>query len=273
MTPIPFSKLSGTGNDFIVIDNRADLVAVNDMPGFVRAVCRRAVSVGADGVIFVQNHPDLDFAWRFFNADGGEAEMCGNGSRCVARFAHERGIAGTTMRFMTLAGPIRAEILDGVRVRVQLTPAKDYRVFDLHTDRINAKGFFLNTGVPHAVITTADVNAVDVRAMGRSIRFARAFAPAGANANFVQVVGEKELIIRTYERGVEDETLACGTGCVASAATMVINGLVKPPVTLTVRSGETLVVDISPKDTLSGEFYLEGPAHWIYDGVLREEAL
>ncbi|MCZ7582494.1 MAG: diaminopimelate epimerase [Deltaproteobacteria bacterium] len=267
---LPFSKLSGTGNDFLIIDNREGAVAPEAMADFVRSVCRRAVSVGADGVIFVEHHPDLDFKWRYFNADGGEAEMCGNGSRCVARWAFEKGIAGKSMRWETVAGVIHAEIVGEKGARVKLTGAKDYRPIEVNGGAEKMPGFFLNTGVPHTIFPVADVQTVDVRALGRKVRHDGQFAPAGTNASFVQVVGDNELVIRTYERGVEDETLACGTGCVAAAASMVFNKKVHAPVALRVRSGETVRVDLTGDDPLGGELWLEGDVRWVYDGVLRE---
>jgi len=271
---LPFSKLSGTGNDFIIIDNRAGIVPAEQMPRFVSRVCRRAVSVGADGVIFIQDHPEYDFAWRYFNADGGEAEMCGNGSRCVGRYAFERGIAGRDMKFLTQAGVIEAHVTGAETVKVRLTPAKGFRKFSIKLPSgLAVSGDFLNTGVPHAVIRVPDIEKIDVKGLGREVRFHKEFSPAGANANFVQIAGKNGLVIRTFERGVEDETLACGTGCVAAAVAMAQNGLVKPPVTLTVRSGERLTVDLSEKDPLGGAPWLEGPVHWIYDGELKPEAV
>ncbi|MCB1152708.1 diaminopimelate epimerase [bacterium] len=270
---IAFSKLNGTGNDFVIVDNREMVVPARQMADFTRAVCRRAVSVGADGVIFVENHPDLDFAWHYLNADGGEAEMCGNGARCVARFAHERGIAGKSMRFQTIAGVIEAHITGPRSVKVRLTEPFDYRSVAVPTTSGELSGHFLNTGVPHVVVPVEDVESFDVKNLGREIRRSPVVAPAGANANFVQVTGPNDLRIRTYERGVEDETLACGTGCVAAAATMVHAGQVAGPVTLTVQSGEKLTVTVSEEDPRTSEVWLEGPTHWVYDGELTSEVL
>ena len=265
-----FSKISGTGNDFILIDNREALVAKEAMPDFVRCVCRRAVSVGADGVIFIEKHPELDFAWNFYNSDGGEAEMCGNGARCAARFAYERGIAGKSMKFLTGAGVIEGHITGDGIAKVLLTKAHGFREFHFDIEGESFKGLFINTGVPHAVIPCDDVEAVEVPKTGALVRYAKEFAPAGANANFVQKTGDHELVIRTYERGVENETLACGTGCVAAALTLAEKGIVKAPVELKVRSGEKLRVDFSPESPIDGDAWLEGAVHWIYDGVFKD---
>jgi diaminopimelate epimerase len=271
---IPFSKLSGTGNDFIIIDNRDGAVPEHAMPEFVSRICRRAVSVGADGAIFIQNHPELDFAWRFFNSDGSEGEMCGNGSRCAARFAYSRGIAGREMKFLTMAGVIEAFVTGETTVKVRLTGARGYRKFSIELDGARTvSGDFINTGVPHAVIRADDLEKLDVKKLGREIRYAGEFAPAGTNANFVKVAGKHELLIRTYERGVEDETLACGTGCVAAAVTMAQNGLVESPVSLKVRSGEIVKVEFSGGNPAGGPLWLEGPVRWVYDGILRPEAV
>ncbi len=271
MKPLKFSKLSGTGNDFIIIDNREGLMPKKRMPGFVRGVCRRAVSVGADGVIFIENHPELDFSWNFYNSDGGEAEMCGNGARCAARYAFERGIAQKSMRFFTTAGEIEAHITDDKVAKVMLTKAFGYREFKFDSPKGIVEGYFLNTGVPHAIILNENVEDVDVKSTGAMIRHAEEFAPNGANANFVQIINQHELVIRTYERGVEDETLACGTGCVAAALTLAKNGRIQAPASLTVRSGEKLIVDFSPNTPLDGDAWLEGAVHWIYDGVFKDD--
>jgi diaminopimelate epimerase len=270
---VPFSKISGTGNDFVVIDNRNGSVPESEMPHFARRVCRRTLSVGADGVIFVQVHPNLDFAWRFFNSDGSEAEMCGNGSRCVSRFAYERGIAGISQKFLTLAGVVESLITGDNSVKVKLTRAKEYREFTLRLGANEIAGAFLNTGVPHAVVIVDDLEKTDVLGLGRAIRYDVEFGTAGTNADFVQVADRHHLLIRTYERGVENETLACGTGCVASASILGRKGRVDSPVTLTVRSGEKLTVAFSPQDPIGGDLWLEGPVSWIFDGEIRPEAL
>ncbi len=258
-----FSKLSGSGNDFIIIDNMSLEIDSDDFRKIVPKICRRAVSVGADGVIILEPSERVDFRWRFFNSDGSEAEMCGNGGRCAARFAYERGIAPRRMVFETLAGLIRAEVA-GRRVKVQLTPPfgwREGRLEDLGVDY-----HFVNTGVPHVVVLVGDVESVDVEALGRRIRFHEEFAPAGANVNFASLSGD-HLVIRTYERGVEAETLACGTGATACALVAARKGLVSPPVRVKTRGGEELVVHVENENV-----FLEGLTRWVYDGLLKEEA-
>ncbi|ROQ92259.1 diaminopimelate epimerase [Desulfosoma caldarium] len=277
MERIPFLKMTGSGNDFILIDNRTGLVPLEGCKDFVKAVCRRKLSAGADGVILIENDAECDFAWRFYNADGSEAEMCGNGARCAARFAHLRGIVSRpSMIFRTLAGKIQAHV-DGLRVRVQMTPPHGYRpnlnvVIEDQTLRVHA----INTGVPHVVLfadSPKTLSQWDVFAVGRSLRYHSLFAPAGTNVNFVAVLGPSQLKIRTYERGVEDETLACGTGSIAAALIAAAQGLVQPPVHVETQSGETLVIHFHQTEEAFDEVFLEGDARVVYEGLLWSETL
>ncbi len=274
--PVPFAKMSGTGNDFIVIDHRRPLVSVDQQPDFVRGVCRRMFSVGADGVIFIENSDSADFSWRFYNADGSVPEMCGNGARCAARFAFARGIAEKKMSFETLAGIIHAEVLnDDGDVSLLMTEPFDYRSgLEAKLDGKNVEISFMNSGVPHAVIFMDEDMDIPVKEWGNTIRFHDLFAPAGANVNFVQALADGGIRSRTYERGVEDETRACGTGAVASAILAAGKGLVKSPVTVTTSGGEKLTIVFNLKDDGTAEqVYLQGPARIIYIGQLTAESL
>jgi diaminopimelate epimerase len=270
---IPFAKMSGSGNDFVVIDNRKELVPRRSMRAFVKAVCRRGLSVGADGVIFIQASRRADFRWHYFNSDGGEAEMCGNGSRCAARFAALKKIAPKRMTFETLAGIIHADVgAKGVTVvlplphdlRLNVTVEVSGKSYDAH---------FLNTGVPHTVLLLDDVEAVDVQGLGRAIRFHPLFAPAGTNANFVRIDGPHRLTIRTYERGVEGETLACGTGSVAAAVMAGLLGKVTSPVTINTRGGPPLIVGFELEGHAIRRVELTGEVRLVYEGKLTPEAL
>ncbi len=269
---IEFFKMSGSGNDFILIDNRDGSLAVPDVVEFVKAVCQRKVSVGADGLIIIEKSPRADFRWRFFNADGSEVDMCGNGGRCAARFAFLKGIAGKTMSFETGAGLIDAEVRDAV-VKLRLTEPHTLKP----EQRIVVEGESLvvgsiNTGVPHVVHYVADLEGCDVFRMGRAIRYHEAYQPAGTNANFVTVIDRHTIAVRTYERGVEDETLACGTGSVASVLISAARGLVDSPVDVRVRSGEILKVHFAAAGERFTDVYLEGRVRVIYEGRLWEEA-
>ncbi|SMC20151.1 diaminopimelate epimerase [Desulfacinum hydrothermale DSM 13146] len=280
MEPILFYKMTGSGNDFVVIDNRSGSFCA-DAPkcrDFVVQVCRRKLSVGADGVIFIENDPECDFRWRFFNADGSEAEMCGNGARCAARFAFLTGIVTERdLRFRTLAGIIRAHV-DGRRVKVQMTDPFDFQgAIPLEAAGRSVTVDFINTGVPHAVCflpQEPELEQLDVAGMGRAVRYHERFQPAGTNANFVAVLGRDRLRIRTYERGVEDETLACGTGSIAAALTAHERGLVDVPVRVVTQGGETLTIHFDRMGP--GEYrnvFLEGEARVAYEGRLWQETL
>lgn len=270
--PITFSKMSGTGNDFILIDHRTPFLDREEMPGFARGVCERRVSAGADGLILIENSDTADFRWQFLNGDGSWAEMCGNGARCAARFAFALGIAPERMRFETVAGVIEAEVTDQ-SVKIKMTPPNGLRLEEII--EVNGQGkvvHSLNTGVPHAVLFMDDVQQAPVLELGRSIRFHEHFQPAGTNVNFVQQ-GGNGLIVRTYERGVEGETLACGTGAVAAAIIAGILGKVAPPVAVTTSGGEQLIIHYRLAGQEISEVYLEGPARFIYEGQLHSEAL
>lgn len=272
MNAIAFHKMSGSGNDFIIIDNRDAVVTGVDLPRFVAKVCRRGMAVGADGLILVERSDTVDFKWRFFNSDGSVAEMCGNGARCAARFAHLTGIAKAQMAFETLAGVISAQVR-GDQVRIAMSDPRDLVLDDaveLNSGLIQLSR--VNTGVPHAVIEVAEVASVDVDAVGREIRFHSRFAPAGTNVNFIAPLEGSLWSIRTYERGVEGETLACGTGNVAAALVLAMRYKLASPVTLQTRSGSHLIVHFRREGDRFAEVALEGDARVIYEGRLNPEA-
>jgi len=272
--PIPFTKMSGTGNDFILIDHRQPFLEDAECSLFARAVCRRNFSVGADGLILIENSDEADFCWKFFNADGSVAEMCGNGARCAARFAFTKGIAPAAMRFKTLAGIIDAEVLDGT-VRIGLTPPCAIRLdLSLDIDAADRTLHFINTGVPHTVLFVEDNQRTPVTKWGRYIRTHKMFQPAGTNANFVEITGENTLFVRTYERGVEDETRACGTGATAAALVAALLGHVHSPVSVTTSGGEVLTIRFEmTKEKEIEKLFLEGPAGIIYHGELQPDAI
>ena len=269
---IEFFKMSGSGNDFILIDNRQGTLAVGNVVEFVKSVCERKVSVGADGLIIIEPSDRVDFRWRFFNADGSEVEMCGNGGRCAARFAYLMGIAGEKMSFETVAGIIDAEVRGDV-VKLRLTDPRDL----VMNDQIQIKNqtlfvHSLNTGVPHVVHFVRDPDGFDVFNTGRAIRYHEHYQPAGTNANFVSVLDSHTLRVRTYERGVEDETLACGTGSVASALIAARKGQVESPVDVRVQGGELLRIYFEMTSDGFAKVYLEGKAKVVYQGKLWDEA-
>lgn len=271
--PVPFYKMQGCGNDFVFVDNRELRFAPEDMADMVIPVCRKAFGVGADGMMFLDPAPadsSLDYIWHFFNADGSRAEMCGNGARCAARLACLLGLAPARHVFGTDAGPIEAAVdEDSGLVTVQLTPPRDLCLNK--TIEIEGQPFSLhcvNTGVPHAVVFVDDLESVDVWKFGRAVRFHQAFAPAGTNMNFVAVEGPGRLSLRTYERGVEDETYACGTGAVASAVIARELELTGDETSVTTTGGEELGVIL--KD---GKTFLRGAAELVFRGEFFPRSL
>lgn len=267
--PIVFSKMSGNGNDFIIIDNRSGEVSHIVDETFVRKVCARGLSIGADGLILIENSDKADFKWKFYNSDGTIAAMCGNGARCAARYAYINKIATEEMTFETGAGIIEGYIVDGVEVKVLLTKPHSFNIDLPETvwSDLLYKPYFINTGVPHAVLFTTDVDSVDVLAIGSAVRNDKIFAPDGTNVNFVSVTGVNSLKVRTFERGVEGETLACGTGCTASALVAIKLGKVHGPVKVTTAGGKILTIFLE-----NDKVYLQGEARLVYTGRINIEA-
>ncbi|MBC8200025.1 MAG: diaminopimelate epimerase [Desulfobacterales bacterium] len=272
MKHIEFFKVSGSGNDFIIIDNRDRIIDEKNLKNFVANVCRRKMSVGADGFILIEKSDSVDFRWRFFNADGNPAEMCGNGARCAARFAYLNRIAGSKMSFETEAGIVSAKVSnDLVKINIP-EPAElktDY-LLDLENGALKISS--INTGVPHVVIVMDSIDNVDVVKLGREIRFHDMFAPAGTNVNFICQNKDDTISIRTYERGVEDETLACGTGAVAAAIVTAFKFGAESPVRVITKSGESLYIYYKVNNGKCSDVYLEGDARIIYKGELYEDA-
>jgi len=272
MEKIEFYKMSGSGNDFIVVDNRDRIVDETDLLNFIVKVCRRKMSVGADGFILVENTEGADFKWRFFNSDGSVAEMCGNGARCVARFAYLNGIAGSEMSFETGAGIVEAQVA-GESVKIKMTDPSDLKTdYTLELKDRSISVSSINTGVPHVVIVTDTLDDVEVVKMGREIRFHDMFAPAGTNVNFICPIKDDTIGVRTYERGVEDETLACGTGSVAGALIMARKMKIDAPIHVLTRSGVNLKIYYKEKDATYQDIYLEGDARVIYRAKLFDDA-
>jgi diaminopimelate epimerase len=267
---LPFFKMQGSGNDFILFDNRTLNLSREEMPEWARKLCPRAFAVGADGMIFLDraDSDDLDFIWHFFNSDGSRAEMCGNGSRCASLFAYKIGLAGNTQVFGTDAGPVRARVLDSGLVKVQLTPPQGMRLgisLNLEDGR-DVEVHHVNTGVPHAIIVCENVKEMNVNETGRAVRQHREFSPSGTNVNFIQVKDRQHILLRTYERGVEDETFACGTGAAACAVAGGAMGLLDSPVRVVTSGGEELVIDFDRDDV-----FLTGKATLVYNGELYRE--
>ncbi len=257
---ISFFKMHGAGNDFIVIDD-TELGFPMEDAAFIRRISARRMGVGCDGILLLQPSETADFRMRFINPDGGEVDMCGNGARCIARFAFDRKLAPAQMVIETGAGRVRAEML-GDQVRLQLTEPRGMK-FGLDAG-LSWPLDFVNTGVEHAAAWVEDPAAVDLPQLGRSIRHHALFAPAGTNANFAKVEADGTITLRTYERGVEDETLACGTGAAAVGLLAAAKGLVTLPVTVHCAGGCDLVID-----SAGGKARLTGGAEYVFEGTVK----
>ncbi len=269
MKTIPFSKMVASGNDFLVIDNRRKIV--RDPIGFAKRICAPHTGVGADGVLLFEDSKKADFKMRIINSDGSEAEACGNGFRCIARFANEKLRYPSRFQFESVSGLIEARI-QGKRVRVRLVTPKDFREraeIDVLGHRLHYS--FINTGVPHAVIFVEGLAKIDVEGLGRGIRHHASFKPKGTNVNFAEVKSPAEIHVRTYERGVEKETLACGTGSTAPAIVSTLLRYTKPPVRVKTSGGEILTIDFTRSGNKITNVTLEGEAHFVFEGNLLYE--
>lgn len=251
-----FYKYQGAGNDFILIDNR-DNHFDRQNNTLVKLMCNRRFGIGADGLMLLNTSCDYDFEMVYFNADGFEGTMCGNGGRCIVRFAHDLGIIGNICKFIAVDGEHSAEV-SNVEINLEM--------IDIHSiDEYENSKFFLNTGSPHAVVFVEDVDKIEIFEEGKKIRFSERFAPGGTNVNFVETT-DKGLRIATYERGVEDETLACGTGITAAAiAWMYKNQLSTHTVNVSAKGGK-LSVSAEKEGDKYVNIRLKGPAERVFDG-------
>ncbi|MCA6071134.1 MAG: diaminopimelate epimerase [Endomicrobium sp.] len=266
---VKFSKLTAAGNDFVLIDNRKNIVAKKDYSNIAKKLCNRKYSIGADGLILLEKSAAKDFKMKYFNSDGSHASMCGNGGRSVAKFAYSLGVVDAKMTFETDAGIINAEILPCDNVKLDLYDPKDLKQnIKIKVDKKKFDVDFINTGVPHAVIFVDDVENINVFKYGREIRRHKTFAPAGTNVDFVEVAKDNTLLVRTYERGVEDETLACGTGVTASGIISVLKGFAKAPVNIIARGGDKLSVSLRNTNNIVKNVVLEGPAVISFKGIV-----
>lgn len=265
---IQFWKMNGAGNDFVVVDNRENQLSLSREE--IALLCQRQRGIGADGLLAVEPAENgADYRMRYYNADGGEAEMCGNGARCFARFVNRLNHNQLEqVSFETLAGVIHAKFL-GDHVRIDLGRPQDQKLnTQLDIDGQNLTVHFVNTGVPHAVVIVDDLENTDIRGLGSTLRHHDHFAPSGTNVNFMQVLADDHIAIRTYERGVEDETLACGTGMVACALIHHQLNDAALPIKTTVRGGDTLLVDLESNP--AGDYEnakLTGPAEFTFEGT------
>lgn len=271
---LKFQKMNGAGNDFVMLDNRQKNIHLTASQ--ISRLCDRHRGVGADGVLIVEPAQNgADFRMRYYNSDGGEAEMCGNGARCFARFAQKIANTAASLNFETQAGVIEAKIADEL-VTLQMSEPKD---LELNQQVTLTEGSIksgttltvhsLNTGVPHAVVFVDHLEKVDVAHLGAELRWHEAFAPKGTNVNFVRQLSSHVIAIRTYERGVEAETLACGTGVVATALIHALVTKIDGPVSVEVRGGDTLNVGFRKVgEHHFADVTLTGPADFAFSGEI-----
>ena len=263
-----FWKMSGSGNDFIFLDATREAIPEATDPAWIARACARRTGIGADGVVLLEPHGARAFFMRYLNRDGSLAEMCGNAALCSARLARDLGIVdGNHFTFESVSGPVEAWT-DEVLPRINIVPVKDLAAqTSIVPEGTEARIGFARVGVPHLVVLVPDLGDVDVTARGRALRHDVSL-PAGANVNFVSASGDGTWAIRTYERGVEEETLACGTGSVASAALLARWGLLGDArsARLATASGCTLQVELAAND--AGAPRLSGEARLVFTGIV-----
>ena len=266
---LQFTKMNGAGNDFVMLDNR-DLKLMLTTAQIAR-LCDRHRGVGADGLLLAEPCASgkADFRMHYFNADGSEAEMCGNGARCFARFVRKLGWQESTLTFETLAGVIHATY-HGELVKLGMSVPHSARLRDrVKTSEGELEVSSINTGVPHAILFVEAADKAMVGPLGRELRFHDHFKPKGTNVNFVQPLDAHTIRVRTYERGVEGETLACGTGVCASAIISHLAGKATPPVNVRVQGGDTLEVNFKMVGGEVRDVTLQGPADFVFEGKIE----
>jgi diaminopimelate epimerase len=256
---IRFFKYQGTGNDFILLDNRSGNYDFLNQKN-IQSLCNRHFGIGADGLMLLSNSEEADFHMTYFNSDGNQSTMCGNGGRCIIRFAHDLGIQKNSYRFMAIDGLHLAEISENGTIRLKLNAGLPPQTFE--------QDHIIHTGSPHYVKLVDDVAAIDVKKQGADIRNSDAFKAEGINVNFVQVIHNNELFVRTYERGVEDETLSCGTGVTAAALSFRTFEKGNHHVKVNTPGGKLEVDFIQLPDGGFDEVWLCGPAAFVFNGEI-----
>ncbi len=274
-----FYKMQGAGNDFIIINNIELNIPVEKLPIIAKRLCQRKVSIGADGFMVV-DYPDgdADFKMHFYNQDGSIGEMCGNGARCISRYAFLKDIAGRKMSFETAAGIVYSEVLEGRLVKVLLNRPEVIKLYnDIKIDDKNYECSYIelgNPGLPHAVVeynfTQADEK--DLRKVGSKIRYYHGFTK-GANVNFFEVLNENTVSAKTFERGVEDFTLACGTGAASTAVALILKGYLKSNKAKVIVDGGELLIEVERTESKIDKLYLIGDTNIVAIGKVMDEDL
>lgn len=263
---IDFFKYQGTGNDFVIIDNRN--LEIDLSKEQIEKICNRHFGVGADGLMLLENDNNFDFKMRYFNSDGAEVSMCGNGGRCIVAFAKKMNLISSLTKFTAVDGIHNANIISSGIVELEM--------IDVSAVKKISEGFFLDTGVPHFVKFVNNVKEIEVRALGKEIRNSSIFSPEGCNVNFVEEISSGKINVRTYERGVEDETLSCGTGVVASSISYYLkNNISEKNISIQTLGGELSVCFVETKSEIDKNtsyfknIWLSGPAEFVFSGSLE----
>lgn len=268
MREISFSKVVGSGNDFILIDARHKSLR-GQIPALAKTWCNRKRGIGADGLLWIAPSRKADARMRIFNPDGSEAAMCGNGLRCVAWYLHRQDHGRKQLRLETGAGIMQAQVIEPEQIRIAMTMPRNLRLgIKLTLRGIQYVLHAVNTGVPHAVLPVRSLERTDLSVLGPLIRHHRLFKPSGTNVDLLRIDSLHQIAVRTYERGVEAETLACGTGAVASVIIGTALGRLQPPVQVMTASGETLSIGFDQSFKPWKGLYLEGPARILFEGTL-----
>ncbi len=256
---LDFWKYQGAGNDFIMLDNRTG-TASKLTTEQIRFLCNRHFGIGADGLIMLENSPNSDFFMRYFNSDGRESTMCGNGGRCIVMLAYHLGIIGESTLFSAIDGLHEATIVSDSFVKLKMSNAQiPVQIFPNH--------YMIDTGSPHLVVFTDDVSTINVNLLGTELRYNKEISPHGVNVNFCQIENQT-ILIRTYERGVENETLACGTGSVAAAITSVVTKKINAIPVEVIAKGGRLQVSFEPTNNMITNIYLSGEARKVFYGEI-----
>jgi diaminopimelate epimerase len=255
---IPFNKYQGAGNDFIIIDNRNPVFNPEDA-GLINKLCNRRFGIGADGLILISSSTQHDYEMKYFNSDGLEGSMCGNGGRCSADFAIRSGIAGKRLSFKAVDGIHNAISEDNIII---------LSMNDVNDPQLVGGNYFINTGSPHYVVFRTNIDDIDVNEEGKKIRWSPDFAPGGTNVNFVEPYGEG-IYVRTFERGVEEETLSCGTGVTASAIASVLSGHFDTNIIRVKTKGGDLSVSFKISGKIISGIWLSGPATFVFEGEVE----
>ena len=257
MTKVHFYKYQATGNDFVIIDNREAGLSFSRVQ--IERVCDRKFGIGADGLMLIEKHPLLHFNLEYFNSDGTQS-LCGNGSRAAVQFASRLGLVNGKAKFNAFDGEHTAELLDQGIVRLKMNPVDQVSKID--------SDYFIDTGSPHLVRFVSDIQHHPVVEEGRTLRYNEAFGPGGTNVNFVSLQADNTIFVRTYERGVENETLSCGTGVTAAALAASFNGYLSP-ISVTTRGGDLSVEFKSGQSGTFHDIFLIGPAKMVFEGDLE----